>query len=97
MVTGVPDAFYQVCMVLPEVIQNVVNNSETVTVPHDTVFDELKRIADKLNMGSADLSLAMSIYLLGFSSYNGFNRLLDTGYGSTDILRQVYEYTEKYE
>jgi hypothetical protein len=67
LVTGQEDAFYQVCMVLPEVIQKVVNESDEVTVPRDTVIEELKAIADKNKV-----SFAMAIYMLGFSTYNGF-------------------------
>lgn len=69
LVTGQENAFYQVCMVLPEVIQKVVDESDEVTVPRDTVIDELKAIADKNKV-----SFAMAIYMLGFSTYNGFGK-----------------------
>ena len=45
LVTGEQDAFYQMCMILPEVISDVVTNSES-KVPHDTVLEELKNIAN---------------------------------------------------
>lgn len=67
MVTGEKDAFYKMCMVLPDIIQEVVDNSDDVTVPHDTVLRELESVANDKN-----ISFAMAIYLLGFSSFNGF-------------------------
>lgn len=46
LVTGEEDAFYQMCMVLPEVIESVVVKGGEVKVPHDTVAEELKKIAE---------------------------------------------------
>jgi len=66
MITGDAEAFYKMCLVLPEVIEKIIENAE-IKVPYDTVIDELKAIADKRN-----ISMAMSVYLLGFSSYMGF-------------------------
>lgn len=66
LVTGQEDAFYQMCMVLPEVIESVVAGA-SIKVPNDTVMQELQEIAD-----SRGISVAMAIYLLGFSSYHGF-------------------------
>ena len=68
LVTGQEDAFYQMCMVLPEVIESVVMNADIKT-PKDTVMQELQNVAD-----SQGISIAMAIYLLGFSSYIGFNK-----------------------
>lgn len=72
LVTGQKDAFYQLCMVLPETIQNVVADMGDANVPNDTVIKELRDIARKQNVDNEDLAIAMSIYLLGFSSYSGF-------------------------
>lgn len=47
LVTGEQDAFYQMCMLLPEVINDVVMNSDA-KVPHDTVLEELKNITDSM-------------------------------------------------
>lgn len=66
LVTGQEDAFYQMCMVLPAVIESVVSDSDTRT-PRDTVMQEIQAIADKHN-----ISIAMAIYMLGFSTYDGF-------------------------
>lgn len=72
LVTGQEDAFYQMCMVLPEVIQKSVDELSGTIVPHDTVIDELRKIAEKQNIGSKDLAVAMAVYMLGFGSYKGF-------------------------
>lgn len=66
LVTGQEDAFYQMCMVLPDVIESVVNTAD-IRIPHDTVMQELQEIADQKGV-----SIAMAFYMLGFSTYNGF-------------------------
>lgn len=45
ILTGEEDAFYKMCMALPEVINSVVNEEGGVEVPHDTVIDELRKVA----------------------------------------------------
>lgn len=72
LVTGVDDAFYQMCMVLPSVIEKAVGELGNTIIPHDTVMDELKAVADKTGITSEDLAFAMAAYMLGFSSYKGF-------------------------
>lgn len=67
IVTGEEDAFYKMCMILPSVIQEVIATSEDITVPHDTVIEELKQIAEKKGG-----SFALALYMLGFESYIGF-------------------------
>ena len=68
IVTGEQDAFYKICMILPEVIEKVVKESKDVKIPKDTVLEELEKIAD-----SKKASLVMATYMLGFSTYKGFN------------------------
>ncbi len=68
LVTGQDDAFYQMCMVLPLVIENVVENAAPGSVPQDTVIDELKKIAE-----NEERTFVLALYMLGFSSYLGFN------------------------
>lgn len=68
LVTGQEDAFYQMCMVLPNVIEAVVNTA-AIKIPDDTVMQGLQDIAE--TQGG---SIAMAIYLLGFSTYNGFDK-----------------------
>lgn len=73
LTTGVDDAFHQICMVLPSTIQNVLSDLEDIETPKDIVMDELKIKAKENGLKDFDLSMAMSIYLLGFSSYIGFD------------------------
>ena len=72
LVTGQDDAFYQMCMVLPEVIQKAVSDLGSSLVPHDTVIEELQTIAKEQNLKSNDMAIAMAVYMLGFGTYNGF-------------------------
>lgn len=73
LVTGQKDAFYQMCMILPFVIQRVVDELNDSIVPHDTVIDELKVMALEQNIESDNLAIAMAVYMLGFGNYMGFN------------------------
>lgn len=72
LVTGQKDALYNMCMVLPEVINKAVSELDSSTIPNDTVFNEIRDIAAEQNYDSEDLSIAMAFYLLVFSSYLGF-------------------------
>ena len=72
LVTGQEDAFYQMCMVLPDVIQKAVDELGNSIVPNDTVMQELKELSKQYNFKSEDLSIAMAVYMLGFGSFNGF-------------------------
>lgn len=71
-VTGQDDAFYQMCMVLPSIIEKVVKDLDSSIIPHDTVIDELKALANEQTIESEDLAIAMAIYMLGFGTYKGF-------------------------
>lgn len=73
LVTGQEDAFYQMCMVLPSVIENVVKELNGTHISQDTVMDELHSVANTYQIESEDLAIAMAIYLLGFESYKGFS------------------------
>lgn len=74
LVTGQEDAFYQLCMTLPSVIEKCVAELNDTIVPHDTVFEEIKKLSKNNKMNSEDMSIAMAIYLLGFNSYLGFSK-----------------------
>ena len=71
IITGEPDAFYQICMVLPDVIDRILQTRDAVTMPHDTVYEELLQMTKDSNK-TADAAMIMAIYLLGFSTYTGF-------------------------
>lgn len=66
IVTGEKDAFFRMCEVLPEVIEEAIKDS-SVNIPKDTVIDEIKSISKDKN-----ISIMLAIYLLAFNTYNGF-------------------------
>lgn len=95
LVTGEEDAFYQMCMVLPTVIENVVNSGEGVSVPKDTVVEELKNIASRLDEDSKELAMAMAVYMLGFSYYNGFKEVLSKDDIKDEaMIKRIYRYAK---
>lgn len=63
IVTKIDDAFYKMCMQLPESIDNVIKNNPNMVAQKDTVISEL-------NKKSPDV--LKSLYLLAFQSYEGF-------------------------
>lgn len=73
LVTGEDDAFYKICMALPNTIKKAVDELGNSIVPNDTVIDELKKLSKKYDFDSEDLSIAMAVYMLGFQSYLGFS------------------------
>ena len=98
LVTGQEDAFYKMCMVLPKVIEKVVNEGgEDVKVPHDSVMSELRRIAKEMNTDDENLAMALAVYLLGFSTYNGFSKVAGNVVGDVDenALKRIYEYAKR--
>lgn len=94
--TGKDDAFYSMCMVLPNVIEKVVKQDGTVQIPHDTVLQELKNIADMSGRETDDMAMAVAVYMLGFNSYLGFSDLMETGSESLDnsYLKRIYAYAK---
>lgn len=69
MVTGEEDAFYQLCLILPDIITYVFQNSKDIKSEKDTVFKELRELVD----GKEGLeSMGMALMMLGFGSYYGF-------------------------
>ncbi|MDY4839112.1 MAG: Eco47II family restriction endonuclease, partial [Lachnospiraceae bacterium] len=98
LVTGQEDAFYKMCMVLPKVIEKVVNEGgEDVKVPHDSVMNELRRIAKEMNTDDENLAMALAVYLLGFSTYNGFSKVAGNVVDDVDenALKRIYEYAKR--
>lgn len=72
MVTGEADAFFQICMVLPDMIKIVIDAEGDRLAPHDIVFEQLAEKAKETKIANHDLAIAMAIYLLGFGTYIGF-------------------------
>lgn len=98
LVTGQEDAFFRMCMVLPRVIEKVVDEGgEDVKVPHDSVMSELRRIAKQMNTDDESLAMALAVYFLGFSTYNGFSKVAGKVADNADenSLRWIYEYAKK--
>ena len=98
LVTGQEHAFYKMCMVLPKVIEKVVNEGgEDVKVPHDSVMSELRRIAKEMNTDDENLAMALAVYLLGFSTYNGFSKVAGNVVDDVDenALKRIYEYARR--
>jgi hypothetical protein len=96
IVTGEEDAFYQMCMILPKVIHTVVNEEHSVEVPHDTVIEELRNVAGMYIDQSEDMAMTMAVYLLGFSTYQGFHDKVSQEFQEVEerMLRRIYEYAK---
>lgn len=67
LVTGDDLAFYKLCQVLPDIIAEVLNQSDGVAIPNDTVFEELQKVSKEKN-----IPFVLAIYMLGFENYQGF-------------------------
>lgn len=65
IVTGEENSFYKLCMILPEMISEVISDFEELKIPQDTVFEELKN--------NSSTNFEMALYMLGFKNYLGFN------------------------
>lgn len=97
ILTGDNEAFYKMCMALPSVINSVVNEEGGVTVPNDTVIDELRNVAELYSDQTEELSMAMAVYMLGFNSYAGFDdKMIQKIDGENEkTLKRIYEYAKK--
>ena len=77
-------------IILPDVIAEVIKDGSSVSVPKDTVLEELSNIAKNIDASSEELSMAMAMYLLGFSSYSGFAKSEDE-----NMINRIYEYAKR--
>lgn len=93
IVTGEKNAFYDMCMILPEVISKVVNNNGNIDVPQDVVYDELVNLARLCGKDTENIGLA--IYMLGFNTYNGFVDSIKELDNVDDTLKRMYEYVKR--
>lgn len=98
IVTGDENAFYKMCMALPEVINTVVNEEGAVTVPQDTVIQELRKVAELYADQPENLAMAMSVYMLGFNTYLGFCQQEKESFaGASEArLKHIYEYAKHF-
>lgn len=97
ILTGEENAFYKMCMVLPRTIKEVVNEESGVKVPHDTVIEDLRKVAALYGEKDNELAMAMAVYMLGFNTYMGFNDTVQQELGNDKerILKRIYEYAER--
>ena len=66
IVTGEKDAFFKICMVLPKLIDEIINENKELQVGSDTVIDELRE---------KNPDLLKALYILAFKEYEGFNKI----------------------
>ncbi len=66
IVTGDEEAFFKICMVLPELIDEIIEENKELQVGSDTVIDELRE---------KNPDLLKALYLLAFKEYEGFNKI----------------------
>lgn len=98
ILTGDENAFYKMCMTLPGVINSVVHEGDGVEVPSDTVVQELKNVANLYAGYPEDLAMAMAVYMLGFSTYKGFEKRIGQkiDFKGDAMLKQLYEYARHF-
>ena len=97
LVTGCETAFYDMCMELPNTISKVVSEDKSICIPYDTVLEELKSIAGRMNFENEELAMAMAVYMLGFSTYYGFKHCVKFPdlEENENVLKRLYEYAKK--
>lgn len=66
IVTGIDNAFYQICKQLPITIRKLISSHEVKIVEPDTVIDQLKE---------KNPDTLMALYLLAFKTYEGFKNV----------------------
>ena len=66
IVTGDKEAFYKICMELPKLIDEIIEENRELQVGIDTVIDELRE---------QNPDLLKALYLLAFKEYAGFKNI----------------------
>ena len=66
IVTGDKEAFYKICIELPKLIDEIIEENRELQVGSDTVVNELRE---------KNPDLLKALYLLAFKEYAGFNNL----------------------
>ena len=66
IVTGDNDAFFKICMSIPELIDEIIEENKELQVGSDTVIDELRE---------KNPDLLKALYLLAFREYEGFDKI----------------------
>ncbi|MCI5839337.1 MAG: Eco47II family restriction endonuclease [Peptoniphilaceae bacterium] len=75
IITGERDAFYKICMALPNTVKEVIENRKASTVPDDTVLDEIEKVSEGFIGRDKNLGMILSMYMLGFETYNEFDSI----------------------
>ena len=65
-ITGIEDAFYQICMQLPLTLNKVIASLDICKCKKDSVIEELKE---------KNPDILQALYMLAFKRYEGFNML----------------------
>lgn len=73
IVTGDKEAFLKICKVLPQIIEEAILHDKIQT-PNDVVYKQLQDNYEKIKEKNDKVDFVMSLYLLGFSSYLGFDQ-----------------------
>lgn len=66
IVTGVKNAFYQICMQLPETIEKLILKNQNLTAQEDTVLSELQQLSPEIQT---------ALFKLAFRTYEGFQEI----------------------
>lgn len=87
IITGQRDAFLKICMALPVMVQEVVSEEgENLNIPEDEVYNQLLEKASEIGLHTGqsgeDAAIVMSLYMLGFSTYNGFDKIINNAANS---------------
>ena len=66
IVTDDKESFYKLCMVLPDLISEIIHENKELQAGSDTVVNELKE---------KNPDLLKALYLLAFKEYEGFDKI----------------------
>lgn len=76
IITGEEFAFFQMCSILPKIIDKVLSEeTSSIRIPVDLVMSELKERSKVLKCTNEDLAITLALYLLGFETYAGFSTI----------------------
>ena len=66
-------------------------------MPHDTVIEELGKVASLYGDENDELAMAMAVYMLGFNTYKGFGDKFcnELGNNKDGMLKRIYGYAKR--
>ncbi len=77
IVTGHKTAFYDMCLVLPDVVEQVIAEQSDIEQPVDIVYEQLASRARGFGDVSRNTAMVLALYMLGFRTYSGFSDRAD--------------------